>query len=427
MHIVDTRSIATGIALTCIKTDKHKTGCLSVNMINGLKRDTAALSALLPNVLRRGSSEHPDMASLSAVLDELYGTRIEPIVRKKGELQSVGFYVDFPDARFLPDGDDILEKTFALLGGVLLSPDMPDGMLRPDYVESEKSNLIDDIRATINDKRTYSVDRLLKEMCSEEAFGIGRLGDEKDVSEITPELLTAHFEAVISNSRMEILYCGSAEPDRVESALRPAFDRLPLRNAPIPITQVVYYPQTGAPKRVTESLDISQGKLAIGFRLGKAMKGIPDFPAFIVLNAIYGGCATSKLFLNVREKLSLCYYASSVIDRNKGVMIVASGVDFANFDTALSEILTQLDSIKKGDIEEWELLSAKRAATTSIKAAMDRTGGLEELYFSSVVSAFKYDPKNLCNMIEAVNMDRIVEAASEITPDTIFFLDQASV
>ena len=423
MHTVDTIDILPGVTLTCVKTEKLKTGSLSVNIINGLRRDTAALSALLPRVLRRGSSEHPDMERLSAALDDLYGARVEPLVRKKGELHSTGFYADFPDSRFIPDGDDILEKTIALLGGILLSPDMHDGILRSDYVESEKSNLIDDIRASINDKRSYSIDRLLKAMCSDEAFSLSRLGEEEEVSKITPEALTAHYGNMISNSRVEIVFCGSADAACIESALRSALRNMPGRSdASMPETEVVCYPQTPMPRRVTEPLDISQGKLAIGFRLGKAMAGVPDYPALIVFNSIYGGGATSKLFLNVREKLSLCYYASSIIDRNKGVMIVASGVDFDNFDKALAEILNQLDNVKGGIIEEWEFISAKRAATTSIKAAMDRPGGLEELYFNSLVSTFPYDPNDLCGMIEDVTLDRVIEAASEIKPDTIHYL-----
>ena len=126
------------------------------------------------------------MASLSAALDELYGARLEPLVRKKGELHCVGLYADFPDDRFIPDSGDVLEKTFALLGGMLLSPCKKDDLLRQNYVESEKSNLIDDIRASINDKRTYSIDRLLKEMCSDEDYSISRFGEEEDVLNITP-------------------------------------------------------------------------------------------------------------------------------------------------------------------------------------------------------------------------------------------------
>jgi len=312
-----------------------------------------------------------------------------------------------------------------MLGSILLAPDLHDGLLRADYVESEKSNLIDDIRAAINDKRGYSIDRLLEEMCAGEAFGVSRIGGEEEAEAITPEALTAHYRNLLSGSRVEIFYCGSASKEQAASAIRSAFTSLPARaGAPLPKTDVVLYPPEGSPRRLTESLDVTQGKLAVGFRLGKAMEE-PDYPAFMVFNSLYGGCAASKLFLNVRERLSLCYYVSSMIEKHKGLMIVSSGVDFSKFGAALDEILAQLSLVKSGEVSDSELTSAKRYVVTAIKTALDSPGGLDELYFDSAVSAAPYDPAGLCEKVEAVDLGRVVKAASGIEPDTIYFLKNA--
>jgi predicted Zn-dependent peptidase len=420
VHKVYSSNLSAGIALTCVVTDKFKTGCISLNLITGLNRDTAAATALLPRVLRRGSEALPDMGRIASALDDLYGARVEPIVRKKGEMQCIGFYADFADDRFIPGGGDVLEKLSALAGGILLTPDMSVGLLRDDYVKSEQNNLIDDIRAAINDKRGYSIDRLLEEMCPDEAFGVNKLGREEEAQAVTAQSLTSRYRDITKNSIIKVFYCGADEPARVESALREALGGLPEQNASsIPETNVILYPAHGSPRRFSESLDVTQGKLTVGFRLGKAMEA-PNYPALMVLNAVYGGSITSKLFLNVREKLSLCYYASSAIDKHKGVMIVASGVEFSNFDTALNEILTQLDHVKKGAVSDWELQSAKRSVITAINSAMDSPGGLEELYFDSALSAVRYDPGTLCDTVEAVTLDDVVEAASEIATDAVY-------
>ena len=414
--------ISPEVALTCVKTDKFKTGCLSINLVTGLRRDTAALTALLPRVLRRGSAKLPDMELISAALDELYGARVEPIVRKKGELQCVGIFADFPDDRFIPGAQDILEKTAALAGEILLCPDLHDGLLRADYVESEKSNLIDDIRAGINDKRGYSIDRLLEQMCAGEAFGVNRFGDEENALKITPETLTAHYHRLIADSRVEVFYCGSAEVDRVKAALASVFEKLPPRvGITAPKTEVILHPAEGAPRRFTEELDVSQGKLSVGFRLGSAMEN-PNYPALIVFNAVYGGSVTSKLFMNVREKLALCYYASSILEKHKGIMLVASGVEFSKFDVALDEILLQLNHVKTGEVSEWELESSKRSVTTAIKSAMDRQSGLEDLYFDSSIAAVSYDPDELCALVEAVTLQEVVEIAAGVETDSIYLL-----
>jgi len=424
LHSVHRGSIAPGIELTCIQTDRFKTGCLSVNLVGKLSRATAPGFALIPRVLRRGSSEHPDMESIAAALDELYGARIEPMVRKKGEMHCIGFYADYPDERFIPGGSDILEKVAGLVCGMLLSPDMRDGALRQDYIDSEKNNLIDDIRANINDKRGYSIDRLVEEMCANEAFGTCRLGDEPGVRAITPDTLTGCYHDILESSRVEILYCGSAGPDRVNAALSGALSVLPAArdDLALPPTEIVLYPGSGAPRRITEALDVTQGKLAVGFRLGKAMAGVPDYPALMVFNAVYGSGDISKLFLNVRERLALCYYVSSILEKHKGVMIVSSGVEFSDFETALDEILAQLGHVKSGDISEHELLSAKRSIITSIKSAMDRPAGLVDLYFDSAIASVRYDPAALCDEIEAVTQKQVAGTASQVEPDTIYFL-----
>jgi len=391
-------------------------------LLCGLEKETAGANALLSRVLRRGSASLPDMESITAALDDLYGVRIEPIIRKKGEIQCIGFYVDFPDDRYIPGGESIAESAVKILADILLSPCLQEGLLREDYIESEKSNLIDDIRAGINDKRGYSVDRLLEEMCAGEAFGVSKLGDEERVREITCKSLTEHYYNIIANSRIEILYCGSISPQRVDAMIRHAFSGLSDRTEPnIPKTDVVYDPHLNEPRRFSETLDVTQCKLVAGFRIGDAMK-TPDYPAFMMFNALYGGSVSSKLFLNVRERLSLCYYASSMLDKHKGIMLVTSGVEFSNAEIALNEILAQLENIKSADITELEFTSAKRSIMTSIRSALDRSGGLEELYFDSVLSAVTYNPAELCSMIDDVTVERVIKASSGIKLDSVYLL-----
>jgi predicted Zn-dependent peptidase len=408
--------------LTCVKTDKFKTCCLSLNLITKLDKESAAKNALLPRVLLRGTSTHPDMESISNALDELYGARILPIVRKKGERHCIGFLADFIDDDFVPKGENILEKTAALLGEMLLAPRTHGGLLIADYVESEKKNLIDDIRAGINDKRSYSIDRLFELMCRDEPFGINKLGDEKNAEAVTPLSLTKHYRNLIASSKIEIFYCGAHEPSRVESALKSAMEALPRAGRAEDIaTDVRLEAAAREPRSFTDRLDVSQGKLTIGFRLGKTMLS-PNYAALMVFNAVFGGSVTSKLFLNVREKLSLCYYASSLIEKHKGIMAVASGVEFDKFEVAKNEILAQLDSIRRGDISDFELLSAKRAVITSIKSTMDKPTGLEELFFDLSLTSVKCSPDELAALSDAVTAREVSEIAAGIQVDTFYYL-----
>jgi predicted Zn-dependent peptidase len=421
-HTIHRGDAAPGIRLTCVGSDKFKTGSLSLYFIGALRRETATLNALLPSVLRRGSKEHPDMGSIAAALDDLYGASIDPVVRKKGEIHCTGFCASFPDDRYLTDAGSQLEETVGLLRGMLVSPDMRDGLLRADYVESERQVLADDIRASIIDKRVYCFDRLVEEMCAGEAYGVSRIGYEDDALAITPQTLTAHYEETIAYSSIELLYIGCAEPSRVNAALQPLLRALPGRkDAKPPKTEVLLQPPHGAPRRFSEELAISQSKFTIGFRLGDAMLE-PNYMAMLVFNALFGGSATSKLFVNVRERLALCYYVGSRVDKHKGIAFVSSGVEFENIDAATGEIHNQLDEIKRGNVSEWELTSAKRAVLSNIAYAMDSVTGLEEMYFDSFISEVPYDPKKLYAETEAVTLQNVVDIASGIAMDSIFVL-----
>jgi predicted Zn-dependent peptidase len=259
-------------------------------------------------------------------------------------------------------------------------------------------------------------------MCRDEPFGINRLGRESSAETITAHSLTKHYKTLLANSRVEVFYCGAHDETRVESAVLSALASLPRSERSEDVSTDVRIHAVSEKTRVfTDHMDVNQGKLSVGFRLGKTMLS-PNYAALLVFNAVFGGAVTSKLFLNVREKLSLSYYASSLIEKHKGVMAVASGVEFAKFGEALDEILSQLEAVKKGDISDWELVSAKRAVITALKSTMDRPPGLEELFFDQAVASVKLTPDETAALADGVTREEIMEIASGVELDTVYYL-----
>ena len=417
MTQVTHRELLPGVRLTAVQTNKFKSNLLSVTLLAPLDAGTASANALLPYVLRRGTREHPDMESLSAALDELYGGSIEPAVRKKGEAQGIGFVGSFLD------DTHILEQAARLMGEVLLRPATEDGGFKKEYVEGERSNLVDRIQAQVNEKRSYSLLRLTQEMCAGEPYGVDRLGDEKSAAAITVEGLWERYQALLAHAPVELYYCGSADADRVAAALTAALDGLPRAGElEEPDHSVQDNATQDQPRLVTESLDVTQGKLALGFRTGGACVWEEDYPALLVFNALYGGTPTSKLFLNVREKLSLCYFASSVLEKFKGVMVVSSGIEFANYEKAKAEILAQLDNCRTGAFEAWELEGARRAVVSALRATMDAQGRLEDYWLDQAVAGLEEPPQDLVDRVEAVTREQVVAVAKKMELDTIYFL-----
>jgi len=286
-------------------------------------------------------------------------------------------------------------------------------------VEGEKVNLINAIMSQINDKRTYASMRLRQEMFKNEAYGVSKNGSVETVEAITPQALYAHYEKLLASSQMELLYIGRRELSDVKDYLLEALRGLP-RDELVPVrTELGKAPE--APRELTEVMDVTQGKLGMGFRAG-ITSADPDYPAFLLMNGIFGGGLTSKLFMNVREKLSLCYYASSGIDRFKGVLVVSSGVDADKFETAKAEIFRQLEATKAGDITAEELESARVALISSLKTSGDSPYNMDDFYLGQVVGGFDYTPEELAEKLRGITLTDITRAAAKVTLDTVYFL-----
>ena len=410
------REIMQDVFLTYLPAQRFKTSRMTVQLIAPLQRETAAANALLPAVLRRGTMRCPDMERLSAALDTLYGAQIDYTVRKKGERQCVGFVASVIDDAFAPAGEKLLEPVADLLGELFLDPVTRNGHFLAEYVDSEKQNLIDAIRAIRNDKQDWADVRLMQEMCAGEPYGVLRLGDEETAARINNHKLFNHYRELLSTSRMELFYCGSANPERVEGALCRAFAALPrgLVAKAEPIRRMAA-PQE--PRYLTEEMDVTQGKLSMGWRCDT-----DDVPAMIMANLIFGGTSNAKLFLNVREKLSLCYYASSSYARSKGIMTVSSGIECRDFQKAHDEILHQLELVQQGQWEDWELQGALATMCSSLTSLSDSQGALENYYLGQTATGAEDTPEDLMAALRQVTPERIQKAAQSCQLDTVFFL-----
>ena len=414
--MIRTIEVTHGVTLHAAQTDKFKTGCFSVNFLRPHCRAYAAIDALLPSVLLRATERYPDIRSISARLDELYGASFGTLVRLKGEVKSIGFYADFIEDAFLPEGEMVFAPMVDFLREVLYRPYLENGCFAERFVEGEQQNLINAIEAAQNDKRAFAVLRLRQIMCEGENFGVPRLGYAEDVEKITPQMLYKHYLQVISEARTELFYAGRREAEEVAEMLRPIFAP---RAAAEPIsTQVI--PAATRVREVEESFDVTQGKLAIGMRTGITQRDA-EYPALVLLNAVYGSGVTSKLFSNVREKLSVCYYANSMLEKTKGVMLVSSGIEFENYELAKRAILNELEACRRGEISDEELESARRAVLSALRAALDAPARLDDFYIAKAIAGGD-DIEVLIEKIRALTRDDLVLAARKITTDTIYFL-----
>ena len=414
--MITTQSLFPGVTLRCCRDLRFKQGALSIQFLRPMTAEEAPLNALLPAVLLRGSRDYPDLRAITLKLDDLYGASVSALVRRIGDCQTTGFYSAFLEDRFALSGDRILAPMTEFLGQLLLDPLTENGAFRKDFVESEKKNLISTIESELNDKRAYAAGQLLRTMCREDSFGIPRLGDKKRVAKITPQSLCQHYQTVLRQSPVELFYVGSAQPEDVARALRPLFSETERQPAPV---QTPFRDRGGEDK--TETMEVAQAKLCMGF-VTPITNRDPRFAAMQVTNALFGAGQTSKLFMNLREKMSLCYSIGSGYYGSKGILTVSAGIDAGKAGLTREEILRQLDACRRGDFTQEALSAAKEGILSGLRGVHDSPGAIEGYYATAAISGLSYTPQTYMQAVEQVTQEQVRQAAETLTLHTTYLL-----
>lgn len=420
--MIETTQLLPGVNLRCCRDGRFKQGCLSIQFVRPMLKEEAALSALLPSVLLRGTRAHPTLRSITEHLDTLYGASVSTLVRRIGDYQTTGLYCGFMDDRFALPGDQVLAPMVRFLEELLLESPLQNGAFLPEFVEGEKKNLIATIESELNDKRAYAMGRLLKTMCSADSFGLPRLGDTEQVAAIRPDRLYAHYRKLLRESRIDIFYVGSAPAQTLRELLMGLVSKLDRSYVNLP-AQTPFSDTEG--RHICEELDVSQGKLCMGFTTPITNRD-PDFPAMQLLNSIFGAGMTSKLFMNVREKLSLCYHVGSGYYGTKGILTVSAGIDFDKEHKTREEVLRQLAACQAGDITTQELAAAKESILSSLRATHDTPGAIEGYYATAALSGMAMNPQQYMAAVEAVTLEQVAAAARTVKLHSSFFLKGVS-
>ncbi len=407
-----------GVTLRCFTDNRFKQGCLSLQLLRPMDRQEAAVNALIPTVLLRGCESAPDLRQITNRLDDLYGASVGALVRQMGDYQGIGFYASFISDRYTLQGDKILAPMVGFLEELLLHPVLEDGAFSREFVESEKKNLISTLESRKNDKRSYATGQLIRKMCKEDPYGISRLGETEDVAEITAESAYAQYKKILATSQVALWYVGEEQPEKVAELLRPLCVNLATEYQALPV-QTPF--KDGGSGVYTEEMDVAQARLCMGLTTPVTIRD-PQFAAMQVCNMILGGGMTSKLFMNVREKLSLCYDISSGYRSSKGIMLITAGVEKEKLPVAREEILRQLDACKTGDITEEELLAAKQGLISALQGVHDSPGGIEDYYSVMSLTQAMLTPDKYLKAVERVTKEQVVDAAKTLTLHTEYYL-----
>ena len=414
------KEIAKNVFVNTVATDKFKSDFIRITFAVPLSEENAAANALVPSVLKRGTEKYPDIGAIRKQLESLYDSGVWANIGKRGDVQLININAGMLANKYSMDGTDITGGMLDMLTQILFRPVLENGAFKKDYVESEKAKLADAVRADANNKIAYANRRMREEMFRGDAYAVNEKGNAQSIAALTPGRVYAAYLDLLANARTEIFAVGNMDFDKVISAFEAAFAKVKRGEGYSLKTNVIGEPK-GEVKTVYEHQNIGQGKLAMGFCAG-CCRDDDDFIVMQIVSAIFGGGTSSKLFMNVRERLSLCYYCSAGYDAVKGAVFVNSGIEFAKKKQAISEILAQLESVKRGEITESEISDAKNIFINNLRSVTDKTSQIAGWYTECALSGKAETPEERMEKINAVTKEQIVARAQSIKLDTIYFL-----
>ena len=407
--------IAPAVYVNALPADKFKTNYLSVSVIHPLSAQAASNASLLAFVLKRGSAAYPGIDAVNRRLEELYGARFDVQIRKKGEAHIISFFIDFVDGRFIPGAPALTEDAAAFLKEILFQPLLEDGVFSADIVETEKRNLLDLLAARSNEKTAYAVHRCGELMAQGQPFEVCEFGTCEEIEKITPSSLFSFYKQALQSAVFEIFAIGAFSQQRVASLMADAFaaDRRPV------LVQTSYIARRGGVREYTESFQVEQAKLSLGYRLDTDEV---DFTACTLFLILFGASPHSMLFLNVRENLSLCYYCSARLDKLKRIMIVYSGVLPENIGVAREEIGRQLEAVQQGAFSDQALDAAKYTYINNLKSSADSMYNLEDYALTQNLLGLPTDLDAVIGSVERMDRSAVQRAAQSFVLDTVYVL-----
>ncbi|WP_438432509.1 EF-P 5-aminopentanol modification-associated protein YfmF [Gorillibacterium sp. sgz500922] len=414
------RTTVGNVRLHVLPTDRFKTFAVALYMGSPLSEEDVTPNAVAPFVLRRGTQSYPTTQLFREKQADLYGAGFGFDIYKRGDYQLVQFQLDIVDDHYVSEKESLLRQGLQFLGEAVTKPALEDGHFVAKYVEDEKETVRKKLESIINDKARYAAERCMAEMFRNEPYRLHPLGTLDAIPAITPESLYAHYRNTLKSAPIDLYIVGNTTVEEAKALVEEAFD-FPDGTAS-PAYHSSFAPaQVDQVRTVVEKLDVNQGKLNMGLRSGISY-GDDRYTAALMYNGILGAYPHSKLFLNVREKESLAYYAASRYDGHKGIVTIQSGIEVGNYEKAVRIIRQQLDDMKAGKYSETELNQTRAMILNHLQEIGDSAFEMIAFDFNTVLSGKERTVDQIAEDIRTCTPEAIQEVAQTVELDTIYFL-----
>lgn len=414
-NIINRRKIADGVYFSSITDKRYKKNLISVAFSTQLSEDTATENVIVPVLLTKCNSKLPTYKAFNNKMSRLYASGIGGTAGRQYDLQTISFGAYYLDDIYALSGEKMTGIMTDILIDCLTSPVTENGVFSEKFVELEKKTVIDNIETAINDKRSYAIERAMKTICKGEPASVCSYGTVEKAKLITPDSAYNAYRRMLETMPCEIICTGCSDFDGVAEKFAAAFEKAGRHD--IENTAIALSPVKTQTEEVTERLTVNQSKLVLGFKSHS-----DDDAALVLLQKIFGGTTSSKLFRNVREKMSLCYYCSAARNDLKGIMLVNSGVENENIEKTKEAVIDQLEEIKNGNFTNEDINFAEMAIKNDFKSVADSAGNVSNWYFDCIRKNDIVTPEEKLGRYLGVSKERIIAAAKSMVLDSVYVL-----
>lgn len=409
------KQIGRQIACSYILEPHRKINMLSINFIMPITGGNCTIRSMLPFILCESCKKFPSNKLLTFQLYELYGANLEAVVDVVGLYQIVGINISFADNRFSCDDEDIMCKCIELITEILTKPNFINEQFDFSDVVLVKEFMKDIMLSEYYDERHILI------RCIQKMQGYDILencyGNQKDISFITPELLTDAYKMLLCNSSIEILFIGTKDSDMLYSFVDKI--RSWRRGNKMIYTPNYPYNETIVMKEEIEYTTLDVSKLVMGFYI----MGTHDPFAIWLLSIIYGNAPFSRLFIILREKQGLCYDCSMEYEPFSYTMFFICSLEAANKEIIQFNVINALEKIKNDGISNNELDNAKQLAKNKLLSFHKSTDAMWEWSILQILHNQIDEPKASLKYIDSINASQIEKVASDLVLKSIYFLD----
>lgn len=406
-----------GVQATLIKNDKFKTAAIAVSFYLTPSGDELPYLAAAVELMKSGCAEYPSRRLINLKLGMLFGASVVTSVQKNSDIFEYRITMTFPDGKYTGAPQTAHEAANLLKS--LIFERYFSGCNYPDNDINRTCRLIcETITGEINDKRIYAMNKTFSLLCPDEPFGCGKYGAYEQAQAISADSIRRAFDRLIKNSFVNITVIGENPSESLCRDFADLFTKAGREYIPLAdnVTK-----KSAELKRVTERMDVAQSKLCIGLRSENG-GGDAITAATLVMCDIFGGGTYSKLFLNVRERQSLCYYCSAFARRRKGVIMVSSGVETANVEKAENEILRQFEDMKNGKFDDEDIRKSKLSLTEYFRSLDDELPSVLNNCCINAPFGDAATPEEMRGYIEKVTREDIIKSAAAFDTAVIYKL-----